>query len=140
MVLRVLRDANRNKRSFNKKILLLKKKQIEQLFQERPWNQDALLAILDKYVDKLKFKEDNKIKIQRAVVRFLSRQEESDSFIRAETWKHMNDCLDLCSEDTLKLEEVLSNVNAAEQTEAEFAYIEKTVFDQGLLTMARRAM
>ena len=52
-------------RQKSRKILLLKKKQIEKLFSEKPWNEAVLDLLLKKYLVKIEFKSENKSKILR---------------------------------------------------------------------------
>ena len=93
--MKVLRGAASVKKSYSKKVILLKKKQVEVLFKQRPWNQDLLMAVLDKYAVKLKVKSENFQKIQTAIATFFENQGYSDIFIRADIWKHISEILTL---------------------------------------------
>ena len=61
----------KNKRS-NKKISLLKKRQLEGLFARIPWSPLALRALCAKYKAKLQKKPENKGKILQTIINHLN--------------------------------------------------------------------
>ena len=77
--------------------MLLKKKQVEALLQNQPWNQHILIVVLNKLVLKLEQKVQNKDKILQVITTFLDSQPYADSLITAETWSQIEESLRLAN-------------------------------------------
>jgi len=63
------------KKGAHKKILLLKKKALEALFDKLPWNSEVMMALCSKYVSKIKIKPENYLKVVNTILEFLVHQE-----------------------------------------------------------------
>ena len=62
-ILELLQIFNQNKKARNKKSVLLKKKQLEAIFNKFPYSSSAMTVLCKKYKSKLESKPDNQNKI-----------------------------------------------------------------------------
>lgn len=91
----------------HKKIVLLKKKELERHSMARPWNQDVMLALLKKYQAKKKVKTKNRQLILRLILRFLAAQENSDCSIGEKIWREINEAIKNLALSSASLEELV---------------------------------